>query len=1266
MQFRLKVPCVLAVLLALLSGLAGPAGPRPAAGEARLDPALVAQLHRDGRGTFLVVLAEQADLAPAYAVRDWDARGWLVYNTLRETAARTQPAVLRALGTLQAGGHVSRFQPFYVRNLIVVEGDLAAARALARQAEVEALYPNLRVEPVTPVQMAAAPAGPQAVEWNIERIRADEVWAAYGVTGTGVVVANIDSGVEYTHTALVHQYRGNLGGGVFEHDYNWWDPTHLYDYPADDDGHGTHVMGISVGADISRTNQIGVAPGARWVAVYSGDYTLEHIFSATQWTIAPTDRAGNNPDPARRPHVVNNSWGIAAGSLYLNSLLEVQRAAGIMVVFAAGNSGGICGTLLSPGDNPAVVNVGASMVDESIVFFSSRGPNPFGAWYGRFPTGPDLSAPGVGVRSAIPGGGYEDGDGTSMASPHVAGAVALLWSAEPDLLGRVDETANLLRHTAVPLTSTQQCGGVLGTEVPNNTSGWGRLDVKAAVDMVWQAGTLAGQVRAAGSGVPLAGAQLLAQRAGYTLTATTGPAGDFSLLLGQGAYTVTVRAYGHDALAAAITVTQDVTTTWAPELPPRAVSTLSGAVQEQGTGEPVAAQVGLYGTGVDLSTDPATGAYSASVADGGYTMRVVARGYQPAERAITVTGSPQEDVTLAPRWSYYVRDSRSPCGPAFDWIDVTYGEPHYLGNSGTYAIWLPDYHFPFYGADHTYFSVSANGFVSLMESTSLQQMVFPFEGPPNYALYGFYTNLNPANGAQGIVYDALVEGRYLVVEFYQVQHDPSGNPETWEVILDRVTGAVVFQYLVVSWPDLASVGVENADGSDGILYSYANSAAITDGLAVGFYPVYGGLPADQGVPGVVGTLSGTVHVSGTATPVPGALVTATSPLAVLTETAGSDGRYLLADVCADLYRLEAAAPGYEKGPAVEARLRWPGAVVERDLAVVPLAGAPALTKTVQLAPCGPVTYTLAYANRGDAPVRAVISDVLPAELVYITATPPGVVRGSQVTWTVDIPVNAAEAVTVVAGLLLPLRGTVGSAVTNTAYLLWPGPALSSSAALSYRPVDLVLTKTVIPTAVLPGELVTYTLGYANRGCGPAAGAVLSDTWPAAVAYMTATPPGVAAGGVITWAVDLEAGAVGTATVVGRLTTTVVPGTVVSNAAVLGHGGDSAAAAASFLAGCLPVAEAALSWTPPAPWAGAVVTLTGAAAGSPPITYTWSLGDGSPSVVGAAVTHTYALPGAYTVTLTAANCRGAGRSMAQGRIVVGGRYQIYLPLVMRGG
>ncbi|MCI0635596.1 MAG: S8 family serine peptidase, partial [Actinobacteria bacterium] len=239
--------------------------------------------------------------------------------------------------------------------------------------------------------------------------------------------------------------------------------------------------------DDGGSNQIGVAPGARWIGCRNMDVgvgTPETYSECFQWFIAPTDLEDENPDPSRAPHVINNSWGCPPSEgctdpTILQAVVQNTRAAGIEVVVSAGNAGSSCSSVNDP---PAIYaasfSIGATDSSDNIAGFSSRGPVTVDG-SGRMK--PDVSAPGVDVRSSVPGGGYANFSGTSMAGPHTAGVVALVLSAFPGLVGDPDSIEPILTSTAVPRTTAESCGGVPGSEVPNNTYGWGRVDALSAV-----------------------------------------------------------------------------------------------------------------------------------------------------------------------------------------------------------------------------------------------------------------------------------------------------------------------------------------------------------------------------------------------------------------------------------------------------------------------------------------------------------------------------------------------------------------------------------------------------------------------------------------------------------------------------------------------------------------------------------------------------------------------------------------------------------------
>ncbi len=446
----------------------------PAESSAKVDAQVLDAVEDGGRTTFWVRLADRADLSAATAIVDWAERGSYVVDRLKATAAASQ-APVRA--ELDAAG--VKYTPFWITNALRVRGNEAVVDELAANPAVDAISAPVSYELPDPVEDGSR-SGVTAVEWNIARVNAPQVWSQFGVRGEGIVVANIDSGVQYNHPALVRQYRGNVGGGSFDHNYNWWDPSGVCGSPSvtpcDNNGHGTHTMGTMVGDD-GAANQIGVAPNARWIAAKgceNNNCSDASLLSAGQFIIAPTDLTGANPRPDLRPDIVNNSWGGGHGDPWYADMVDAWRAAGIFPQFSAGNDGPACGSAGSPGDYAQSYAAGAFDINGAIAGISGRGASALGG------TKPDIAAPGVNVRSSIPGNGYAPGTGTSMASPHVAGTVALMWSAAPEYKGNIEATIEALDATAHDV-SDLQCGGTVAN---NNVWGEGALDALGAVQFV--------------------------------------------------------------------------------------------------------------------------------------------------------------------------------------------------------------------------------------------------------------------------------------------------------------------------------------------------------------------------------------------------------------------------------------------------------------------------------------------------------------------------------------------------------------------------------------------------------------------------------------------------------------------------------------------------------------------------------------------------------------------------------------------------------------
>src|ERR1044071_4920068 len=473
---------------------------RPMAAKSKIAPEVLADT-ADGKSASVVIfLAEQADVSAAYAMKDQDARGWFVFNTLTQHAARTQ-AGLHAF--LSAEG--VNYQSFWVANMIIATADRRLVELLAARADVGRIDSNRPARWIEDPEIAnfgvtaSSPAVPDTVEWGGNNVNAPAVWAM-GFTGQGIVIGDQDTGQRWTHNALKPKYRG-WNGTTADHNFNWHDAIHSGGgscgpdtmEPCDDFGHGTHTAGTTVGDD-GAGNQVGVAPGAKWIGCRNMDVGVGMPSTYTecfQFAIAPTDLTGNNPNPALRPHVLNNSWGCPASEgcvtrAELETIVNNTQAAGIFVEVSAGNSGSSCSSVTDP---PAIYSAsfstGAIDISNTLATFSSRGPSTY---YTPNLLKPNISAPGVNVRSTLRGSDSSFGPmtGTSMAGPHVCGVVALLWSARPQLVRDIEATKTILQNTANPgvTVSAQTCGGTPTTQIPNNSFGYGRVDALAAVNSV--------------------------------------------------------------------------------------------------------------------------------------------------------------------------------------------------------------------------------------------------------------------------------------------------------------------------------------------------------------------------------------------------------------------------------------------------------------------------------------------------------------------------------------------------------------------------------------------------------------------------------------------------------------------------------------------------------------------------------------------------------------------------------------------------------------
>ena len=486
---------LLAAFVAILGAIASsrqPAVAAPGGGtgpfqSGKIAPWVMEHTANGQQAEFFVVLADQADLSAAANLQTKAEKGRFVFQTLFNKAQTTQGPILQ---WVRERGLEHR--SFYIVNGILVKGTREVAEALAARPDVARVEGNPRIDNHLPqpdsfVDAPSSLQRPDTIEPGINYTHAPQVWAL-GFTGQQIVVADADTGQRWTHNALKPHYRGWDGQNA-DHDYSWHDSIHDSvgnpcgndsPFPCDDNAHGTHTTGTMVGDD-GQGNQIGMAPGAKWIGCRNMDAnfgTPARYIECMQWFLAPTRINGSDPDPTKAPDITSNSWHcpIEEGCSFdtLQAAVEAQAAAGIMMVSAAQNAGPNCSTVSNPpGIYAATYSVGALTTGtDSIAGFSSRGPVTAD---GSNRIKPDISAPGTGTRSCTNASdsSYANFSGTSMATPHIAGAVALLWSAIPSLRHQLSASRDALNNSAVHIASTQ-CGTA---GPPNNVYGWGRVDI---------------------------------------------------------------------------------------------------------------------------------------------------------------------------------------------------------------------------------------------------------------------------------------------------------------------------------------------------------------------------------------------------------------------------------------------------------------------------------------------------------------------------------------------------------------------------------------------------------------------------------------------------------------------------------------------------------------------------------------------------------------------------------------------------------------------
>ncbi|NYI81064.1 carboxypeptidase regulatory-like domain-containing protein [Nocardioides panzhihuensis] len=914
---------------------------------AKLTSTLESTFEKSGSTDFWLRFSDKANLGPASSIKDWTERGQYVVDALEKTAKASQAGAVAELEAAKVN-----YKTYAISNAILVkDASENLALKLAADPEIKTVHERAKVSLVEPVKKEASTKAPQGIEWGIDFVNAPEAWEQ-GATGAGIVVSSVDSGTDYTHPALVDQYRGNNGDGSFTHDYNWYD---AYDDcsngPCDLDGHGTHTMGTMVGDD-GAGNQIGVAPDAEWIETNGCCGSDAGLLESGWWLLEPTDAAGQNPDVSKRPHVINNSWGwdgVGHIDSFFDDVNAAWNAAGQFSSWASGNPGSMCQGTSSPGANVLTYAVGAVDSSGNVASFSGRGPGQNGL------VKPNIAAPGVSVRSSLPGGSYGSYNGTSMAAPHVAGAVAALWSYNPTLVGDVEETRRLLNEAATDVDDTT-CGG---TAENNNVYGEGHLDLARLIALApAEGGTIAGTVTSGGEAIEGATVELDGEALDRTLT--TDAEGHFSADVYVGDYELTASAFGFVTESSTAKVVEGATATVDFDLAGAPKYTVSGAVTNASTGAPVAGAEIQLSPGNLSATSGANGAYTlAGVPEGTYTIFTEGSGCAaPTSAEVVVTGNKTHNVKLV--FSY--DDHGYFCAEGSSGVRSGTTALGLEGDDVSGAVDLP-FSFPLYGGSYAKAYVSSNGHVNfLAANTSYSNVAIPAAGVPNAALYAFWDDLDTRGAADVFTGATTVDGvDAFVIEWRDVY--PRGATDQ---VMDF--SATLFEdgRVELGYGDLpnvdrtlgssATIGIENANGSIATQYSF-NTASLSDSKSITF---------DMAPRG---TVAGVVKDYNTKSGIDGAEVTLTPAGGgnAKTVTTGADGSYSV-DTVTGKYAVSFTAPDYQP--------------INRNITVTEdttltsnaqlKAGRLAVTQTsldASLAMGGSVSRNLRITNSGSAPAE---------------------------------------------------------------------------------------------------------------------------------------------------------------------------------------------------------------------------------------------------------------------------------------------------------
>lgn len=840
-------------------------------------------LNRAGKNDYLqviVLLRSQVDLATLnqqlYTQKaTMQQRAYQVITALQQNAQITQGELNNYFASKYESADVYSYKSFWISNMFVIEAKPHIIYELMNRMDVAEIDLDAFLELDRPEVVENYVDNPESVEPGLRIINAHLLWAQ-GITGQGRIVMNIDTGVYPNHPALQHKWRGNH----VPSNQAWFDPAGTTT-PSDCDGHGSHTVGTMTGWSPTTGDTVGVAPGAEWIAaktICSSPHTSNSI-AAFQWAMDPD---GNPLTINDMPDVISNSWydpdvTNECSGIY-KTTLDAVEAAGIAVVFSAGNSGPGTSTITKPKNiNTNNVNVmctaaidGAQYIGGNtnpIASFSSRGPSVCGGT-GSLLIKPEVSAPGVNVRSSGSSTGYTVLSGTSMASPHVAGAVALLKQFAPNLTGK--EILEALYNTAVDL----------GTAGEDNNYGMGLIDVYAAfLSLGTPDSTAPDPIVDLTAGAPTSNSLTLQWTVpydssmngvtGYDIRYSTSPINDTTAFNSatQLPYTSVpdtagaTETYLVEGLTFGTTYhfsikSRDVWGNWSP-LSNNASGTTLAAPQISVTPASIHHILNPLETVVDtvtisnVSVNPSTLDFTLTLEnntfpEGLVNARLVPK-FNPAAtesnnlkdhnedvRGLSIDGSGGPDL-----FGYKWRDSNEPNGPQYVWYDITTNPaatqvtfPNGTLDDG-YTNALPlGFTMPFYGTDYSNVYLSTNGFLSFtpLTSSTYSNAQIPSSSAPNNMVAMFWDDLD--GRTQGTVHQ-LQDGNKFYIQFTNWQKYSGTGSLTFQVVLHQNGKILVYYNNMNATLTSATVGIENSAGNDGLQVVY-NAAYVANNLALEF------------------------------------------------------------------------------------------------------------------------------------------------------------------------------------------------------------------------------------------------------------------------------------------------------------------------------------------------------------------------------------------------------------------------------------------------